>query len=351
MRSNTTADIYSAREIALAAGVPEEEVRSELAGAGLDEGYAPRDEAVRIGRLLADRTGSTARARTPSSLFSMFSPTAKARRANGVPLAVSSTLHAGFIAAAIFITGFSTPNAATPRLDEHAEPMRLVFLATPGPGGGGGGGGLKQAAPPPKALREGVHKISSPLPKREPPKPIVAAPAPPDPPAPLKSEPMPTLIAPIVAVPADARTRVGALEQTTAQNDSHGIGEGGGVGKGAGTGLGEGSGPGVGPGSGGGTGGGPYRPGSGIEAPRLLHEVKADYTEDARRQNVEGDVLLEIVVRSDGAVGDVKILNGLGAGLDQRAVQAVRQWRFAPARRFGSPVDVIVQVSVEFKLR
>ena len=64
-----------------------------------------------------------------------------------------------------------------------------------------------------------------------------------------------------------------------------------------------------------------------------------------------GDVLLEIVVRRDGTVGDVKVLQGLGAGLNDRAVQAVRQWRFAPARRQGTPVDVIVEVAVEFKIR
>ena len=61
--------------------------------------------------------------------------------------------------------------------------------------------------------------------------------------------------------------------------------------------------------------------------------------------------MLEIIVRSDGSVGDVKILKRLGAGLDDRAVQAVRQWRFTPARRLGSPVDVVVEVAVEFKLR
>ena len=104
-------------------------------------------------------------------------------------------------------------------------------------------------------------------------------------------------------------------------------------------------------GTGGGTGGGPYRPGSGIEPPRVLREVKADYTEDARRRGINGDVVLEIVVRRDGSVGDVKVLQGLGGGLNDRAIQAVRQWRFAPARRQGSAVDVIVEVAVEFKLR
>jgi protein TonB len=66
---------------------------------------------------------------------------------------------------------------------------------------------------------------------------------------------------------------------------------------------------------------------------------------------VEGDVVLEIVVRADGSVGDVHLLQRLGAGLDQRAVEAVRQWRFSPSRRFGTPVDVLVEVAVEFKLR
>jgi TonB family protein len=158
-------------------------------------------------------------------------------------------------------------------------------------------------------------------------------------------------VAPIITAPADPRTRIGVLEQTTAEADSHGPGKGGGAGTGSGTGLGSGDGSGVGPGSGGGTGGGPYRPGSGIEPPRLLREVKADYTEDARQRSISGEVVLEIVVRRDGSVGDVRILRGLGGGLNDRAVQAVRQWRFAPATRLGSPVDVIVEVGVEFRLR
>ena len=101
----------------------------------------------------------------------------------------------------------------------------------------------------------------------------------------------------------------------------------------------------------GGIGGGPYRPGSGITPPRLLREVKADYTEEARRRGLAGEVVMEIIVRRDGSVGDVKVQQGLGSGLNDRAVQAVRQWRFAPAERLGTPVDVIVEVSVEFRLR
>jgi len=62
-------------------------------------------------------------------------------------------------------------------------------------------------------------------------------------------------------------------------------------------------------------------------------------------------VLLEIVVRQDGSVGNVRVTRSLGAGLEQKAIEAVRQWRFGPARRQGQAVDVVVEVSVEFKLR
>jgi len=246
------------------------------------------------------------------------------------------------------------PRAAVLPADDHpAEPMRLVYLVKPGPGGGGGGGGLQQRAKPPKALREGHHALSSPMPIRREPKPIEPVPAPPEPkPAPpLKAEQLPAVVAPIITAPADTRNRVGVLDQTPVETDSHGPGKGGGTGTGTGTGIGQGDGSGVGPGSGGGTGGGPYRPGSGIEAPKLLQEVRPLYTEEARRRNIQGAVALEIVVTRDGRVSDVRVVRGLGAGLDQKAVDAVRQWKFSPARLRGTPVDVVANVSVDFALR
>ena len=359
MRPTSSNDSFTPREIALAAGVPEAEV---LAALGVPRGRAAlhvsHAEAVQLGRMLALRTAKLSRpdairpaeALPPKVLFSLFSDAAVSHRSAGVPLAVSSTLHAGVIAVAVFIATFNlSPRAATLRGDDHrADPMRLVFLATPGPGGGGGGGGLQQTAPPPTAMREGHRALSSPLPVRREPEP---APPEPKPAPPLKAETLPTVVAPIITVPADPRDRTGVPQQTAVEADSQGPGKGGGVGSGSGTGVGEGTGSGIGPGMGGGTGGGPYRAGSGVEPPRLLREVKADYTEDARQHGLAGDVVMEIVVRTDGSVGDVKILQGLGRGLNDRAVQAVRQWRFSPARRQGAPVDVIVEVAVEFKLR
>jgi len=346
-------DVYSADEIARAAGLPEETVVSAL---DHPDTLVPFADAVRLARELRVVVASegVADARR-ASLFEGFSARGPASRSTSMPIVVSSTLHATILAAIAIATLGLTPKAATLGSDERlAEPMRLVFVATPGPGGGGGGGGLLRPTPPPKAERQGRQRMSSPLPEREPPKPITPAPAPtprePKPP-PLAAEQLPAVVAPILTAPADARSRPGVLEQTPVESDSRGTGKGGGVGSGTGTGIGEGDGSGVGPGSGGGTGGGPYRPGSGITPPRLVREVKADYTEDARRRGVAGEVVMEIVVRRDGTVGDVKILQGLDGGLNERAVQSVRQWRFTPAERLGTPVDVVVEVSVEFKLR
>ena len=333
--------MYSPREIARAAGLPEARVRAALGGR---KSFLSHAEAAALGRRLVAEN---------RRLFSIFEAPADQRSA-GVPFAVSSTLHAGVVAAAIFIFTFGPAPVATSFQPETPlnDPLRFVFLNTPGPGGGGGGGGLMQKAPPPKALREGHKKISSPMPQRQPPRPIEPVATPPEPkPAPLAAEALPVVVAPIVAAPADNRDRAGVLQQARAEADSRGPGQGGGVGTGRGTGIGEGEGSGVGPGSGGGTGGGPFRPGSGIIPPRVLREVKAEYTEEARRAGITGDVVLEIVVRRDGSVTDVKLLQGLPGGLNDRAMQAVRQWRFAPATRQGVPVDVIVEVAVEFKLR
>ena len=156
----------------------------------------------------------------------------------------------------------------------------------------------------------------------------------------------------MVPVPADPVDSPGTLTSSaTSAIASNGPGTGGGIGTGSGAGIGEGRGGGIGPGSDGGTGGGPFQPGSGVAPPVLLREVRPSYTDEARRRAIEGDVELEIVVRQDGSVGNVKVTRTLGAGLEQKAVDAVRQWRFEPARRQGAPVEVVVDVSVEFKLR
>lgn len=268
-----------------------------------------------------------------------------------MPALASAGAHAAGIAVMVMVAGLGVGSTEMPaaRMDAP-QPMRMVYVAIPGPGGGGGGGGARMKAPAPAAERKGTARVSSPVPQAAP-TPVEAPAKPPEPPKVLASESLPPIMAPVVAVPGDDRDLVGVMETSAAQAESRGTGTGGGAGSGSGTGLGEGDGPGIGPGSGGGTGGGPYRPGSGVEPPTILREVKPTYTESARLRGVTGEVVLDIVVLRDGSVGQIRVLQGLGSGLDERAIEAVRQWRFAPARRLGQPVDVDVEVVVEFRLR
>ena len=355
-------DVYTARDIAQAAGVPEDrvlqlvargEIRSIAAQLPIAADpdlawFVAHDEAVRAVRAL--KQGSTVGVAGALGLGrELFSQGLRAERATTLPMIVSTSLHVVAIASILFIAslGFAVADERTEPIKEP-EPMRMVFLVQAGPGGGGGGGGLKMKTPPPKAMRKGVEKINSPLPAKKLPPPPEPIPKPPDPPKPLDAKPV---NAPMPTKPADVESKDGLMAKVPETKPSQGSGTGGGVGSGQGTGLGPGDGNGVGDGSGGGYGGGPFRPGSGVEPPRLLREVKANYTDEARRGNVEGEVELEIVVRRDGTVGDVKVLRGLRGGLNDRAIEAVRQWRFAPGRMKGTPVDVVVEVGVEFRLR
>lgn len=357
----TAPEVFSTHDLARATGASAVEVASWVeAGvirtlpAGDGGTWLSATEAVRAGREIRRGTIAVTLPVADRDAQPMFGARVESTRAYKGPLALSSSLHAGLIIAVVLATTFGLGQASAVSDSEPVRPekMRLVYLAMPGPGGGGGGGGLKQKLPPPRAKREGTRHIDSPLPVREPPVVPEPRPTPPDlEPPKVEPEPLPPVEAPVVAVAANNQTRPGALEQSPAEAPSRGSGQGGGVGTGAGVGLGEGKGSGIGDGSGGGTGGGPYRPGSGIEPPSLLKEVKPDYTEEARRRGVEGDVVMEIVVRHDGSVGEVRVLQGLGHGLDERAIAAVRRWRFSPATRRGAPVDVLVEVTMEFKLR
>ena len=345
------ADVYSAGEIAQAAGVSPARVHALVAAgdvralAGNPDYFAP-NEAIRAVKTLRADGGRSAALLFDKPEFAHASPK--------MPIAAASAVHAGIAATLILISTIGLPQAAATPVRVEPVTTRLVFIATPGPGGGGGGGGLRQKTPPPRAQRKGKSSLDSPVPVRKPPKPVEAAPRPepPPPPPPVPPEPLPPVVAPVATVAANEVDKPGVIDEPAPkQSESRGPGVGGGVGTGTGTGLGKGDGSGIGDGSGGGMGGGPYRPGSGVLPPRLLREVKAAYTEGARRSNLEGEVILEIVVRRDGSVGDVKLVKGLPEGLNDRAIAAVRQWRFAPATRQGQVVDVIVEVAVEFKLR
>jgi TonB family protein len=131
---------------------------------------------------------------------------------------------------------------------------------------------------------------------------------------------------------------------------SNGTGVSSGVGSGAGGGLGSGSGVGLGPGSGGNTGGGVFRIGGGVSAPKLVYQPEPEFSEEARKAKYQGTVTLSIVVGADGRPRDIKVLRPLGMGLDEKAIEAVRQYRFEPAMKNGQAVAVYAAVEVDFRL-
>jgi TonB family protein len=131
---------------------------------------------------------------------------------------------------------------------------------------------------------------------------------------------------------------------------SNGPGSGGGIGSGKGGGIGIGTGPGFGPGEGGGIGGGVFRAGGGVSAPTLLSKVEPEYSEEARKAKYQGVVLLYVEVDPSGKAVNIRVLHSLGLGLDEKAMEAVKKWRFKPGVRDGKPVTVQAQIEVNFRL-
>jgi len=207
--------------------------------------------------------------------------------------------------------------------------------------GGGGGGGdhdplpapkgrlpkfaMQQIAPPQIVLRNVKPKLTT--------EPTVIVP----PQAHLAENHMPNLGIPSVA-------------SLPAAPPSNGSGSGGGIGSGSGGGVGVGRGAGVGAGSGGGMGGGVFKVGGGISAPQPVSTPDPDYTEEARRAKRQGTCTLWLIVDSSGHPRDIRVVHGLGFGLDAKAMEAVQQWRFDPALKDGKPVSVQISIEVEFKL-
>jgi TonB family protein len=131
---------------------------------------------------------------------------------------------------------------------------------------------------------------------------------------------------------------------------SNGTGSGGGIGSGKGGGVGSGNGGGVGPGSGGGIGDGVYRAGNGVSKPELVHKVEPEYSEEARKAKFQGVVVLYIVVDPNGNAINPRVMKSLGLGLDEKAMEAVKQWKFKPGYKDGKPVSVAATVEVNFRL-
>jgi TonB family protein len=270
----------------------------------------------------------------------LFSTGSSAMPVRGSHLAISFALHV-VATALVFASGWLVvENRAAlraPVVQLVPGPTEDLLPVAPGKIGGGGGGGdrdkmdASHGSPP----RFAAEQLAPPavVVRNEDPK--------------LTAEP--TVIGPpdLVLPQAD---KYGDPMANILNPPSNGTGSGGGIGSGRGGGIGSGEGPGVGEGRGGGIGGGVYRVGGGVSAPRPIYDPDPEYSEEARKAKYQGIVMLSAIIGSDGRPRELRIVRSLGMGLDQKALDAVGKWRFAPATKDNHPVSVQVNIEVAFRL-
>jgi periplasmic protein TonB len=205
-------------------------------------------------------------------------------------------------------------------------------------GGGGGGDRDKFQAPKGRIPKQDLQQITPPA--------IV-----------VRNDHPKLTVQPTVVVPPEVKLQAANtlnLGNPTAPipsgPPSNGTGSGSGIGSGNGGGIGVGSGPGVGEGRGGGIGGGVFRIGGGVSAPKAVYAPDPEYSEEARKAKYQGTVVLSLVVGADGMPRDIKVARSLGLGLDEKAIEAVKTWKFEPGTKDGKPVATYASIEVQFRL-
>ena len=204
--------------------------------------------------------------------------------------------------------------------------------------GGGGGGGTRDI------LQATKGKIPPPSLKPQIVPPSVK------PPEIAKLEVPPTVNMQNLKMPNANLPNFGTLTGTVNGPLSNGTGTGGGIGNGIGTGVGSGNGNGVGPGSGGNTGGGVFRIGNGVSAPELIFQPEPEFSDEARKAKYQGICNVYLIVDATGTPRNVRVVRPIGMGLDEKALDAVRRYKFKPAMKDGKPVAVALQVEVDFHI-
>jgi len=205
--------------------------------------------------------------------------------------------------------------------------------------GGGGGGGDRSPIEANKGKLP--ERIKDPI---TPPQPQTLE-------KPLLPEPAAINVQKNIQLPDNNMPMIGMHESTNVTLASAGTGSGAGMGTGSGGGLGSGQGNGYGPGYGGNVGGGLYRIGGGVSAPVVIHSVEAEFSDEARRAKYQGVCLISLIVDAQGNPQNIRIARALGMGLDEKAIEAIRQYKFKPAMKDGkTPVPVMITIEVDFRL-
>jgi protein TonB len=249
--------------------------------------------------------------------------------------ALSVTIHCAAVAL-LFLAGANSNVQQT--LRPVLERVKLIDPYIPRAGAGGGGSGDRSPIPaslgrlpkiarqqftPPKAV---IYNIEPKLPME-----------------------------PTIVISADVRlpqVDLAALGDPYGRPGppSNGTGTGGSIGDGDGTGIGPGKGPGVGPGQGGDSGGGRRGFTGASTAPVVLFQVEPEFSEEARKAKLQGVVMLYAEVDTNGRLRNIRVTRGLGLGLEEKAIEAVKRWLFRPGTRDGKPVVAAAAIEVNFHL-
>ena len=250
----------------------------------------------------------------------------------------SGLLHAAAIIAALTVASVKNPSVILKPVALMGRDISRYLALVPREEVGGGGGGTRSdtAASRGRLPRAARRQFTPPVVE------YVNL----NPQLPME----PTLVMSEIALPNIDLPRFGD-PNGVAGPPSGGRGSGGGIGDGIGTGVGDSRGDGYGPGPGGGgvTSGGSGFAGS-VTQPVLLWKIEPEYTDEARRAKIQGTVVLRIEVDTRGQAQNITVRQSLGLGLDERAIAAVRRWRFRPGYRNGKPWTTAAMVQVNFRL-
>ena len=268
-------------------------------------------------------------------------PDRMAVKANPWAIGISSTVNLTILLIVLFLLGKKIVDTVKPNL--LATNIDVGDYNAPkdtNKAGGGGGGGDRSM----------IDANKGKLPKIE--KDPVTPPQPQTIEHPKLPEPAAINVQANIQLPDNPNMpMVGMHESTNVQMASAGTGSGAGMGTGSGGGLGSGQGNGYGPGYGGNVGGGLEQIGGRVAAPVLIHSVEAEFSDEARRAKYQGVCLVSLIVDSQGNPQNIHVVRALGMGLDEKAIEAIKQYKFRPAMKDGkTPVPVMITIEVDFRL-
>jgi TonB family protein len=270
-------------------------------------------------------------------------PDRMAVKANPWAIGISTTFNVAILAFVIWLGIKAVVNIVKPPLKATNVDVGTFDLKAPkaGVAAGGGGGG-------------GSHDIVDPMKGKLPPrmKDPITPPMVPILDKPKLAVPSAINVQPNIQLPDNPNMpNIGMAKSANVTLASNGQGGGSGMGTGYGGGMGSGTGNGFGPGTGGNTGGGVYQIGGGVSAPIAIFTPEAEFSDEARRAKYQGVCLISLIVDAQGNPQDPRVIRALGMGLDEKALEAVRKYKFKPAMKEGrTPVPVRITIEVNFRL-